>query len=56
MTTPIVLSAFRETTAVHGVPVAVLTDDGIVFTTRLSGRRDGGNHLEHELRQHAILQ
>ncbi|MEV4734901.1 DDE-type integrase/transposase/recombinase [Saccharopolyspora sp. NPDC049426] len=56
ITGPIVLTAFRETTAAHGFPASVLTDNGMVFTTRLSGGRGGRNHLEYELRRHDIVQ
>jgi hypothetical protein len=36
----------------HLVPfVSTLTDNGMVFTTRLSGGRGGRNAFEHELRR-----
>ena len=38
VTGPIVLSTFRETAAQHGYPASTLTDNGMVFTTRLAGR------------------
>jgi len=42
-----VLEAFRAACAAHGVPASTLTDNGLVFTTRLSsGSRNG---LETEL-------
>ena len=53
---PIVLSTFRTTAARHGLPASTLTDNGLVFTTRYSGGKGGRNHLEHELRQHNIIQ
>jgi transposase InsO family protein len=56
VTGPIVLARFRETAAQHGEPASVLTDNGMVFTTRLSGGRGGRNHLEYELRERNIVQ
>ncbi|WP_427887034.1 DDE-type integrase/transposase/recombinase [Kribbella sp. GL6] len=37
ITGPIVVSTFRETVAQHGVPASTLTDNGMAYTTRLSG-------------------
>ncbi len=34
-----VLGCFREAVAIHGVPASTLTDNGMVFTTRLAGRQ-----------------
>jgi transposase InsO family protein len=56
VTGPIVLAAFRATVARHGVPASTLTDNGMVFTTRLSGGKGGRNGLEHELRALDVLQ
>jgi len=56
VTGPIVLNEFRRTAAVHGLPASVLTDNGMVFTTRYSGGRGGRNHLEYELRAHNVVQ
>ena len=56
VTGPIVLAAFRETAAQHGYPASVLTDNGMVYTTRFSGGRGGRNHLEFELRELNIVQ
>lgn len=39
VTGPIVLRTFRETVAQHGIPASTLTDNGMVFTTRLSQAR-----------------
>ena len=52
VTTPIVLATFRDTIATHGIPASTLTDNGMVFTTRLSGigRAGGRNAFEAELR------
>jgi transposase InsO family protein len=51
VTGPIVLTAFRDTVAEHGIPASTLTDNGMVFTTRLAGGKGGRNHLETELRR-----
>ena len=56
VTGPIVLAAFRETADQHGHPASVLTDNGMVYTTRFSGGRGGRNHLEYELRELNIVQ
>jgi transposase InsO family protein len=46
---PIVLNEFRAAVAQHGVPASTLTDNGMVFTTRLSGGKGGRNAFEAEL-------
>jgi transposase InsO family protein len=56
VTGPIVLAAFRAAVAAYGVPASTLTDNGMVFTTRLSGGKGGRNGLEHELRRLGITQ
>ena len=56
VTGPVVLAAFRAACARHGVPASTLTDNGMVFTTRLSGGKGGRNGLEHELRRLGIRQ
>ena len=56
VTGPIVLRTFRETVAEHGIPASTLTDNGMVFTTRLAGGRGGRNHLETELRRLGVDQ
>jgi transposase InsO family protein len=56
VTGPIVLTTFRETTAEHGIPASTLTDNGMVFTTRLAGGRGGRNAFEHELRRLGVIQ
>jgi len=53
---PIVLAAFRAALAAHGAPASTLTDNGMVFTTRLSGGKGGRNGLETELRRLGIKQ
>ena len=52
VTGPIVLAAFRAVVAAHGVPATMLTDNGLVFTTRFAGGRRGTvtrNGFETEL-------
>ena len=56
VTGPIVLATFRKAAATHGLPASTLTDNGLVFTTRFAGGKGGRNHLEHELREHNIIQ
>lgn len=56
VTCPIVLSVFRTTVDAHGIPASTLTDNGMVFTTRLSGGRGGRNGFETELRRLGITQ
>ena len=56
VTGPIVLAAFRAAVTCHGTPASTLTDNGMVFTTRLAGGRGGRNHLEAELRRVGIKQ
>jgi len=56
VTGPIVLAEFRAAAARYGPPASTLTDNGMVFTTRLSGGRGGRNAFEHELRRRGITQ
>jgi transposase InsO family protein len=56
VTGPIVLAAFRATVNSFGCPASTLTDNGMVFTTRLSGGKGGRNGLEHELRRLGVVQ
>ena len=59
VTGPIVLTAFRAVVAAHGVPAAVLTDNGLVFTTRFAGGRRGQatrNGFETELARLGVQQ
>ena len=59
VTGPIVLRTFRETVAEHGIPASTLTDNGMVFTTRLSqGKKGAGtrNGFETELRRLDVVQ
>ena len=52
----IVLDTFTETAGQHGYPASVLTDNGLVYTTRFSGGRGGRNGLESELQRLDIVQ
>jgi transposase InsO family protein len=56
VTGPIVLAEFRKACTAHGIPASTLTDNGMVFTTRLSGGKGGRNGLENELRRLGITQ
>ena len=56
VTGPIVLRVFRETITRHGMPASTLTDNGMVFTTRLAGGRGGRNAFETELARRHIIQ
>ena len=38
------------------MPASTLTDNGMVFTTRLSGGKGGRNGFEHELRRLGVRQ
>ena len=40
------VASFRAAAAQHGYPASVLTDNGLVYTTRLAGGRGGRNDLE----------
>src|SRR3954452_8743603 len=52
----IVLTSFRATVQVHGIPASTLTDNGMVYTTRFAGGRGGRSALEVELRRLHIEQ
>jgi transposase InsO family protein len=56
VTGPVVLEAFRAAAAAYGTPASTLTDNGMVFTTRLAGGKGGRNALENELRRLGIRQ
>ena len=45
----LVVATFRATITAHGVPASTLTDNAMVFTTRLSGGKGGRNAFEAEL-------
>jgi transposase InsO family protein len=46
---PIVVDTFLAAVARHGPPASTLTDNGMVFTTRLAGGRGGRNAFEATL-------
>ena len=56
VTGAIVLAEFRNTIARHGIPASTLTDNGMVFTTRLAGGKGGRNAFETELRHLGVQQ
>ena len=56
VTGAIVRTAFRTTVTRHGIPASTLTDNGMVFTTRLAGGKGGRNALENELRRLHVVQ
>jgi transposase InsO family protein len=56
VTGPIVLATFRTAVKRFGAPASTLTDNGMVFTTRLSGGKGGRNAFEHELRRLGVVQ
>jgi hypothetical protein len=51
-----VFDTFCKACAAHGILASTLTDNGMVFTTRLSGGKGGRNQLENELRRLGITQ
>ena len=60
VTGPVVLATFRQAADLHGHPASTLTDNGMVYTTRLSGGSlrgtRGRNGLETDLYRHGIVQ
>jgi transposase InsO family protein len=56
VTGPIVVDTFRTCCNTYGPPASTLTDNGMVFTTRLSGGRGGRNGLETLLDELGIRQ
>jgi transposase InsO family protein len=59
VTGPAVAKAFLATIAAHGVPASVLSDNGMVFTTRFAGNKQGKggkNAFEKELRRLHVVQ
>ena len=51
-----VVDTFTAATQQHGTPLSTLTDNGMVFTTRLSGGKGGRNAFEAELVRLRIIQ
>jgi transposase InsO family protein len=56
VTGPIVVDVFTNAVHIHGVPASTLTDNGMVFTTRLSGGTGGRNGFEHLLDSLGVIQ
>lgn len=56
VTGPIVLATFKATVNEHGCPASTLTDNGMVYTTRLAGGRGGKNALEAHLARLGVTQ
>jgi transposase InsO family protein len=62
VTGPAVVATFRAATARYGVPASVLSDNGMVFTTRFAGGRGRGagrntrNGFETELAHYGVTQ
>jgi len=46
VTTPIVVTQFTAAAETHGVPASVLTDNGLIYTTRFAGVGGGRNRFE----------
>lgn len=53
---PMVVEAMNTLISRYGPPASTLTDNGLVFTARLAGRRGGRNGFEKLLEAHRILQ
>lgn len=49
ITGPVVVATFDETAGQHGFPASTLTDNAMVYTTRLAGGKGGRNALEARL-------
>ena len=56
VTGPSVVATFRDAVNRFGAPASTLTDNGMVFTTRLAGGRGGRNGFEAELRRLNVRQ
>lgn len=52
----IVVATFRKAVAAHDIPASVLSDNGLVFTTRFAGGKGGRNGFEHELHRLGVIQ
>lgn len=53
---PMVVAALQALIDDHGTPASTLTDNGLVFTARLAGRKGGRNGFEKLLQAHHIQQ
>ena len=59
VTGPAVVAAFRQAVADQGIPASVLSDNGMVFTTRFAGGhtgRDSLNGFQADLRRLGVVQ
>jgi len=56
VTAAAVAKLFTRTVDRHGIPASVLSDNGMVFTTRFAGGRGGRNAFEKELRRLHVMQ
>jgi transposase InsO family protein len=59
VTGPIVVAQFKHVVAAHGLPASMLTDNGLVYTTRFAGGRRGKttrNGFETELARLGVQQ
>jgi transposase InsO family protein len=59
VTGPAVVAAFRQAVADQGIPASVLSDNGMVFTTRFAGgraSRDSLNGFQTLLRDLGVVQ
>jgi transposase InsO family protein len=56
VTVTAVVTTFLTAAAEHGLPASTLTDNGMVYTTRLAGGRGGRNAFEHQLHALGITQ
>jgi transposase InsO family protein len=53
---PTVVATFSDAVHRFGIPASTLTDNGMVFTTRMSGGKGGRNGFETELRKLHVQQ
>jgi transposase InsO family protein len=56
VTVTAVVATFLDCAAEYGLPASTLTDNGMVYTTRLAGGRGGRNAFEHQLHALGITQ
>jgi transposase InsO family protein len=56
VTTPIVVTQFTRTAEIHGIPASMLTDNGLIFTTRFAGPGGGRNRFETLLADLGVAQ
>jgi len=55
VTGDVVADRFLETATAMGLPASILTDNGMVYTTRFSGGKGGRNRLERTLGDHHVV-